>query len=239
MTILVLGGTSQAITITNALKGNVIYSLAGVTPSPKLPNSAYVIKGGFGGVRGLEKFIKDNNIVCVVDATHPYAIGMKSNAQQACKNMEISLLSFARNIWQKKLDSDWTSCIDVEDIVKHIKNIKGNIFVALGAKEADKFSTIQGNVIARMVVDKANNNITTLVDRGPYDLDKEKSLFNQYDFRALICKNSGTKDGYYKIEIAKQKGIPIYMLERPYIEVENTFFDIEEIVKSANTIIIK
>ena len=94
MTILVLGGTSEAITITNALKGNVIYSLAGVTPSPKIPNSARVIKGGFGGakgggVSGLEKFIKDNNIVCVVDATHPYAIGMKSNAQHACKNMDI------------------------------------------------------------------------------------------------------------------------------------------------------
>ena len=137
-------------------------------------------------------------------------------------------------MWQN--NSDWTSCIDVEDIVKHVTDIKGNIFVALGAKEADKFSAIQGNVIARMVVDKTINNITTLVDRGPYDLDKEEVLFKQYDFKALICKNSGTKNGYYKIEIAKQKGIPIYMLERPYIVMENTFFDIEEIVKSANAI---
>ncbi|HWL55096.1 MAG TPA: precorrin-6A/cobalt-precorrin-6A reductase, partial [Paracoccus sp. (in: a-proteobacteria)] len=71
--ILLLGGTTEAGNMARALAEaglDAVYSYAGRTRSPveqPLPTRI----GGFGGVAGLAKFLKDEAVTHVIDATHP------------------------------------------------------------------------------------------------------------------------------------------------------------------------
>jgi len=74
--ILILGGTTEAAQLARAVERRrdlrVISSLAGRTREPAaLPGTTR--SGGFGGIEGLIRFIREERIDVVVDATHPYA----------------------------------------------------------------------------------------------------------------------------------------------------------------------
>ena len=81
--LLILGGTSEARELAARLVDagvDVTTSLAGRVARPRLPTGAVRI-GGFGGVAGLRAALA--NYDAVVDATHPFALGMTANAAAA------------------------------------------------------------------------------------------------------------------------------------------------------------
>jgi precorrin-6A/cobalt-precorrin-6A reductase len=82
--LLILGGTSEARELADLLVSSgvdVTTSLAGRVAAPRLPAGKVRI-GGFGGVAGLRAALADYD--AVVDATHPFALGMTANAAVAC-----------------------------------------------------------------------------------------------------------------------------------------------------------
>lgn len=86
MTVLVLGGTGEARALAARLEtAGVAYlsSLAGRVRNPRLPVGEVRI-GGFGGVEGLQQYLRGNGIDRVVDATHPFAARISGNAATAC-----------------------------------------------------------------------------------------------------------------------------------------------------------
>src|ERR1700761_2428309 len=84
MRVLLLGGTGEARALTARLHPHVdvISSLAGRVPDPALPVGAVRV-GGFGGVDGLRKWLCDEHIDAVVDATHPFAATITAHAAEA------------------------------------------------------------------------------------------------------------------------------------------------------------
>ncbi len=86
MKILILGGTSEARQLCQALESlhqhHIIFSLAGVTSSA-LPVPCKTRSGGFGGVSGLSTFLRAEAIDAVIDATHPFASQMSHHAVEA------------------------------------------------------------------------------------------------------------------------------------------------------------
>ena len=86
--ILILGGTSEARRLAEALAGRsdlaVTVSLAGRTASvPPLPVPVRV--GGFGGAAGLAVYLRAERIDVLIDATHPHAASISANAADAAK----------------------------------------------------------------------------------------------------------------------------------------------------------
>ena len=85
MRVLVLAGTSEARALIGEISGKhkVVASLAGVTRDP-IDLGCETRVGGFGGVDGLVKFLRNEQIEAVVDGTHPFAAQMTWNAAAAC-----------------------------------------------------------------------------------------------------------------------------------------------------------
>ncbi len=100
MRVLLLGGTGEARALAKALHPHVdiISSLAGRVPDPALPVGAVRI-GGFGGVDGLRRWLQDECIDAVVDATHPFAATMTAHAAEACRELRLPHLVLARPAW--------------------------------------------------------------------------------------------------------------------------------------------
>jgi precorrin-6A/cobalt-precorrin-6A reductase len=72
--ILILGGTTEAAQLARVVERRrglkVISSLAGRTRDPA-PLPGATRSGGFGGIEGLIRFIREEKIDVVIDATHP------------------------------------------------------------------------------------------------------------------------------------------------------------------------
>ncbi len=88
--ILLLGGTAAARKLAEALavalpKARITYALAGATPHPRLPRAANIEVriGGFGGADGLARWLREQDVAALIDATHPHARHMPHNAATA------------------------------------------------------------------------------------------------------------------------------------------------------------
>ena len=91
---------------------DAIFSYAGRTAAPvaqPLPTRV----GGFGGVAGLQEWLQAQRITQVVDATHPFAAQMSSNAVQACAAAGVPLLAFERPAWQPQAGDQWQCVADI------------------------------------------------------------------------------------------------------------------------------
>src|SRR5262249_17231618 len=100
--LLILGGSGEAAGLARAVAGDAGYdvtlSIAGRTAAPvELPGRLH--RGGFGGIQGLARYLAGERFDCVVDATHPFAVQMKSHAVAASKEAGIPLLAIRRPAW--------------------------------------------------------------------------------------------------------------------------------------------
>lgn len=98
--LLLLGGTSEGRALAARLHPQVdlVSSLAGRVPDPALPVGPVRI-GGFGGVDGLRRWLVDERIDAVVDATHPFAATMTAHAAQVCAELALPHIVLARPPW--------------------------------------------------------------------------------------------------------------------------------------------
>jgi precorrin-6A/cobalt-precorrin-6A reductase len=72
--------------------------------------------------------------------------------------------------------------------------------------------------------------------RGPFTLDGERALFDRYRFDVVVSKNSGGAATEAKLEIARERGLPVIMLERPPLpDADRMFETIEALLAALET----
>jgi precorrin-6A/cobalt-precorrin-6A reductase len=74
---------------------DVITSIAGRTSAPTMPDGKVRV-GGFGGSSGLTRFLADERIEIIADATHPFAAQMSANAFAAGRDSGIDYVRLDR-----------------------------------------------------------------------------------------------------------------------------------------------
>ena len=84
MRILILGGTQEAFALAEQLADvsgvEIISSLAGRTREPRIPRGQVRV-GGFGGAEGLARYLREERISHLINATHPFAAQMSMGAR--------------------------------------------------------------------------------------------------------------------------------------------------------------
>lgn len=219
--LLILGGTGDAAKLAGAASKltdlEVIYSLAGRTRNPNLPDCKIRI-GGFGGVDGLAAYLEDSKIDMVIDATHPFAATMASHAADACNKANVARVKFGRAAWVP--DSiDWISVSDYKGAVDHLKNLGDRVFLSIGTKDLGAFSSLTDKWYLIRAVEKPEapiplTNHDLLLERGPFDDAHERTILVTTQIDVLVSKNSGGAMAA-KLQAANDLGIPIVMIEQP------------------------
>ena len=222
-TILVLGGTAEAVQLARNLAAkpdfDVIYSLAGRTRSPILPDCA-INGGGFGGVEGLIAYITANQISSIVDATHPFAAQMAANARDATATTKIPLFKFQRPAWEQPANNPWLHAATATDAAEIISGRFGRVFLSSGLGDIASFTHLSDTWFLVRSVDASDApgdlaKYHHIISRGPFNLDAEITLLRDWKIEALVSKNSGGDATFAKLEAAQLVGIPIIMIDRP------------------------
>jgi precorrin-6A/cobalt-precorrin-6A reductase len=218
-TILILGGTKEATELAEKLvlelpQARIISSLAGRTKEPS-PIAGEVRIGGFGGAEGLARFLTQNNVTRLIDATHPFAKNISKNAKIAAANTGIKLEIRTRQPWQKSQDDHWIEVATLEEARKAIP-IGARVLLALGSQYIDIFKTRSDvHFIVRMV-DEPSTQLSLpnhqIIIGMPGGIEDETALLKQFSITHIVCRNSGGQGAYAKIEAARALKIPVIII---------------------------
>jgi len=218
-TILILGGTTEAIELARQIASRGIYrtitSLAGRTRSPVRPAGELRI-GGFGGTEALRRFVVENRVGAVIDATHPFAATISANATAACAAAGCPRLVLARPAWVPKPGDNWRIVDDVSQAAAEIPP-GGCALLTTGHRDLDAFrSRTDVRFVVRLVEPPARAwpEAELILARGPFTEDGERELIETRDISVLVTKNSGGP-GRVKLDAAKAAGIDVLMVARP------------------------
>lgn len=218
MRVLLLGGTAEARELAARLHASVdvISSLAGRVPDPALPVGEVRV-GGFGGADGLRRWLRDNGIDAVVDATHPFAATMTANAATACADLGVPHLVLHRPPW----DSDGATVVGSDTAAAETVAAKGysRVFLTTGRSGAAAFAGSDAWFLIRVVTapDPADlpHHHELLFSRGPYRYDDEHALMAGRAVEVLVTKNSGGEHTRAKLDAARALGVAVVMIDRP------------------------
>ncbi|OBH92197.1 cobalt-precorrin-6A reductase [Mycobacterium sp. E2733] len=218
MRLLLLGGTAEGRALAKALhpRVDIVSSLAGRVPDPALPVGPVRI-GGFGGVDGLRRWLVDERIDAVIDATHPFAATMTAHAAQVCAELRVPHLVLARPAWDPGpaivVDSD-------TEAAEAVANQQfSRVFLTTGRSGTRAFAGSAAWFLIRAVTEPDPASLPRrhrlVLSRGPYRYDGELALLREHRIDALVTKNSGGEMTRAKLDAAAALGISVVMVARP------------------------
>ncbi|AFO86805.1 cobalt-precorrin-6A reductase [Phaeobacter inhibens] len=222
--ILLLGGTTEASQLAKTLAetgADAVFSYAGRTAKPvsqPLPTRI----GGFGGVEGLSEYLKAESITHVVDATHPFAAQMSTNAVHACEAAGVSLCAFERPAWQAGEGDTWVHAETIDEAVSALPDTAARVFLAIGKQNLTQFAVKPQHHYLLRLVDAPETNLPlphTMVEiaRGPFDVAGDTALMQCHGITHVVAKNAGGAGAAAKLTAARTLGLPVIMIGRPQV----------------------
>ena len=180
----------------------------------------------------LEEFLRQQQIVAILDASHPYAQVVSQNAIAAAQKLQIPYLRYERPV----LDRGINSQLKLARLDSFETLVSGNylqaqrVLLTVGYKPLQMFrpwherATLFARILPSVTALEAANQAQFTPDRliclrPPIGAELEKALWQQWQISLVVTKASGTPGGEdIKRTVAAQLGIPLIIIDRPTVE---------------------
>jgi precorrin-6A/cobalt-precorrin-6A reductase len=234
MNILILGGTSEASALGDALAGDARFratlSLAGRTLRPmaqKLPTRI----GGFGGADGLARYLTEQHMHALIDATHPFAARITANAVAAAAATGTPLLVVLRPAWQPGAGDRWRGVPGMAAAAEALGRAPRRVLLTVGRQDLAPFKAAPWHhYVLRSVEAPPSGSLPPLVTlitaRGPFREEDERRLLADARIEVIVTKNSGGAATEAKLAAARALALPVVMVARPPPPVVPTVPDV-------------
>jgi precorrin-6A/cobalt-precorrin-6A reductase len=223
--ILLLGGVTEALAIARQLGPEHVYSLAGIGRVPQ-DLTCQVRVGGYGGAEGLAAYLREAGISLLIDATHPYAAQISRNAASAAQAAGIPCWALRRPAWQAQPGDDWREVDNWAGLIEALKPFKRPLFT-LGREPLQHLEEIppeQFWTLRALEACAGNERCEVIGARGPFQIEDERALFERRRIDVLVSKNSGSVATEPKLDVARERGVPVLILKRPVLPVVDREF---------------
>jgi precorrin-6A/cobalt-precorrin-6A reductase len=194
---------------------------------------------------GMKKLADEFKVRLIIDASHPYSEEVKKNVQYVSKTECIPLLEFGRGPVVIPGAAEFDSYSAAADYL-HGKD--GNVLLTIGSKNLNFFKESEAQKIYARVL-PLESSLSLCAQSGffperiiamkhTFSVEFEKALMKEFHIKYLVTKESGIEGGVTeKTEAAVQSGIEIIVINRPVRELDNVFYNIDELILMAGIII--
>jgi precorrin-6A/cobalt-precorrin-6A reductase len=205
MAVLILGGTAEA------------RELAAALPEAKL---SLARRGGFGGAEGLRRYVEENGITRIVDATHPFATRISASAQHA----GVPLLRLQRPPYEPRPGDDWTYVDRLQDAPIPTA---ARVFLTTGHQEIEAIAHRENFFLVRALTPPPTlpRHHHLILAKGPFTLAHELALIDEHRLSLLVTKDSGGPDA--KLRAANARHLPVILVRRPALPAADTVTTVE------------
>jgi precorrin-6A/cobalt-precorrin-6A reductase len=225
--ILILGGTAEARGLAAQLAADpalrVTSSLAGRVAQPKLPPGEVRV-GGFGGPAGLARWLREHKADAVIDATHPFAGTISSNAAVAAAGVHVPLLALRRPGWVAGPGDAWHSAGSLPEAAALLPGLGERVFLTTGRLGLAAFAALDGPWFLARSVDPPEPPLPprteVLLARGPFTVEGESELLRRHRIDVLVTKDSGGQATSAKLDAARQLHLPVLVIRRPSVATD-------------------
>jgi precorrin-6A/cobalt-precorrin-6A reductase len=167
----------------------------------------------------LARWLGDEGIACVVDATHPFAERIAASAAQACAAAGVALVRLERPGWEAGEDDNWRWVGDLAEAAASLGSAR-RVFLTTGRQGLGAFAgDVERWFLIRCVDPPAAEDLPrqheVLLDRGPYTLDGELALIDSRSIDVVVTKDSGGSLTEAKLAAARERGLPVVVVRRP------------------------
>jgi precorrin-6A/cobalt-precorrin-6A reductase len=193
MRVLILGGTTEARELHQALGDRAVLALKRTT--------------SFGGADGLARYVRENEITHIVDATHPFATRISANAA----GTPAELIRLERPPYAPQPNFTYIAHLREAAIPAHAR-----VLLTTGHHELEHLRDHSAFFLIRALNPPAKplpRHHELLLAKGPFSLQSELDLIRTQRLTHLVTKDSGGPDA--KLRAAAQAGLPVIVIERP------------------------
>lgn len=176
--------------------------------------------GGFGGIDGLVRYLLDERIDVLVDATHPFAAQMPQHAAVASERVGVPRLRVLRDPWAEQAGDHWHRVRDLAGAADAVGRLGAcRVFLTTGRQELAPFARFEHAWFLVRAIEAPDTvplaDAAVVLDRGPFDLDGELALMRDHEIDLLVAKDSGGTAAAPKLDAARSLGVPVVMVDRP------------------------
>lgn len=230
-----IGGTAESATLAVAIANLelpctvTVTTVAAEALYPKTPMLSVCV--GRLDVARLKSFLQEQQVVAILDASHPYAVEISRMAIAAAAQLNIPYLRFERSSVGDQADNRqviWLNSFEALLTGDYLHNQR--VLLTVGYKTLPLFRSWQehSTLFARILPSVTSLEVAIasgfsseriIALRPPVTAELEKALWHQWDISLVVTKASGTAGGEnIKRIIAAELGIPLIVIARPVVE---------------------
>lgn len=223
----ILGGTTEGRELL-ALDYPCVYTVAteyGAELAAGHPH-AEVRTGRLDG-EAMRRLLRETPIVCVLDATHPYAVEVSRNACAAAREAGVR---YVRVLRAETTLEEGTIVPSIAEAARFLAGREGNVLLTTGSKELEPFLVPEllsrifvrvlpdPEVLARMET-RGILSDHVIACQGPFSREANAAHLLQAGARYLVTKDGGPEGGMReKLDAAREAGVEVVRIARPQEE---------------------
>lgn len=228
--LLIFGGASEEHSLLKALEPlpvAVTLSVASAYGRALLPaeSSRFRVHTGRMDEKQITTLLREGGFLCVIDATHPYAVEVSGNIRRAAAQAGLPCLRLLRG------QSDYAGCLTVESVeaaAAELNKSTGAVLLTTGSKQLAAFAaaiddptrlyarvlpTAEAIASCRAAGLPAGHIIAM---QGPFSAELNAALLRQFHIAALVTKDGGAAGGFaQKLTAARELGVAVIVIRRP------------------------
>lgn len=221
--ILILGGTTEgrlAVKVADEAGSPYYYSTRGIQQEIACRNGIH-LTGGMD-VEAMTSFCIHHQIRLLVDAAHPFAVGLHQTVHETAIRLNLPVVRVERSYPERATDIVW--CEDYEDAVRQLEKDRIHSLLSLtGVQTIGKLRGYWAKHPCWFRILKRDESLALARNQGfdeqrivYYQAEDEESLLKRLTPQAILTKESGETGGFQqKIDAARMLGIPVYVVKRP------------------------
>ena len=223
--ILILGGTTEgrlAVKVADEAGSPYYYSTRGIQQEIACRNGIH-LTGGMD-VEAMTSFCIHHQIRLLVDAAHPFAVGLHQTVHETAIRLNLPVVRVERSYPERATDIVW--CEDYEDAVCKLEKDRIHSLLSLtGVQTIGKLRGYWEKYACWFRILKRDESLALARSQGfdeqrivYYQAEDEESLLKRLTPQAILTKESGETGGFQrKIDAARMLGIPVYAVKRPLL----------------------